>query len=284
MSIQLGLVGNSIAQSRSPALHQMLGQIYGVDVSYTLHDPMSAAPDAFAVKIQQLQDQGYRGCNVTYPFKQLAVDLVDKIDRAVAEVESTNTLLFCGQEIHAKNTDYSGFIAAYRSRLNAVPAGRVVMLGAGGVGRAVAFGLFQIGASHLTVFDTDSDRAQQLVTAINDCGYDAKWITQAELEAEIRSADGLVNCTPVGHHSTPGNPIPPLWLGTQTWAFDAVYVPIDTEFLVSAKAAGLKIISGFDLFFFQGIDAFEGFTGIKVEPVSVLDSFKAAFNIQSDLF
>lgn len=284
MTIQLGLIGNSIAQSRAPALHRLLGQTHGIKVEYELHDPMNASPDAFASMLQRLRDEGYRGCNVTYPFKQLAIETVDKMDMAVKEVKATNTLTFLNQEIYAKNTDYSGFIAAYRSRQDTIPAGQVCMLGAGGVGRAIAFGLFQVGATHLTVYDRNTDRAQQLVKTIKDSGYDAKWITQAELEAEIRSADGLVNCTPVGHYSTPGNPIEPLWLGAQSWAFDAVYVPIDTEFMVSAKAAGLSIISGFDLFFFQGIHAFESFTGIKVESPSVLDSFKTAYNIKSDLF
>jgi len=281
--IKLGLIGNSISQSRAPFLHKMLGEIYGVDVSYELHDPGTADRAGFAAELQKMRDAGYTGTNITFPFKQLAVEYVSSPDIAVKEVGATNTLYLANAEISATNTDYTGFVLGYRSRRGDKPAGRALMLGAGGVGRAVAFGLFQVGATDLAIFDISPESSAALVTALKAQGHNARQVTQADLNAEIAGAQGIINCTPIGHYATPGNPVDPSQFGGQKWAFDAVYVPIDTEFLQCAHRAGLEIVSGFDLFFYQGIEAFRTFSGIEVDPAMALDRFKQAFNIESEL-
>lgn len=281
--IKLGLIGNSISQSRAPFLHKMLGDIYGVDVSYELHDPGTADRKGFETELQKMRDAGYTGTNITFPFKQLAVEYVNSPDVAVKEVGATNTLYLADNEISATNTDYTGFVLGYRSRRGDKPAGRTLMLGAGGVGRAVAFGLFQVGATDLGVFDISPESSAALVDALMAQGYNARQVTQAELSAEIVATEGLVNCTPIGHYATPGNPVEPSLFGGQKWAFDAVYVPIDTEFLQCAHRAGLEIVSGFDLFFYQGIEAFRTFSGIDADPAMALEKFKQAFNIESEL-
>ncbi|GGO85896.1 shikimate dehydrogenase [Marinobacterium nitratireducens] len=281
--IKLGLIGQSIQQSRAPSLHRMLGEIYDLPLSYELHEPADASPKAFAETLAQLREQGYRGTNVTFPYKQIAVAHASTVNGAVSMVGSTNTLAFDGS-VSAFNTDYTGFIRGYRGRVGDLPAGSVLLVGAGGVGRAIAFALFELGASEVKIFDLDQGSAQSLADALTATGFNASAVDRAGFEAAARVADGLVNCTPVGHYKTPGSPVPADLIGGQRWAFDAVYTPLDTEFLIRAHAQGLRIVSGFDLFIYQGLDAFEIFTGIKVEdPAPVVTRFKQEFAISSDL-
>ncbi|NVK41125.1 MAG: shikimate dehydrogenase [Oceanospirillaceae bacterium] len=281
--LKLGLIGQSIQQSRAPSLHRMLGEIYGLPLSYELHEPKDASPKAFAETLAFLRDQGYRGTNVTFPYKQIAVASAGSVNGAVDLVGSTNTLAL-DEMVRAFNTDYTGFIRGYRGRVGEQPAGRVLLIGAGGVGRAIAFALFELGASEVAIFDLNADSARSLADAMNTVGFNATAVDQANLADAVRSADGLVNCTPVGHYKTPGCPIPAMLIGGQRWAFDAVYTPLDTEFLVQAHRQGLSIVSGFDLFIYQGLDAFEIFTDVKVEdPAPVVQRFKQQFDISSTL-
>jgi len=283
MTIKLGLIGNSISESRAPFLHRMLGDIYGFDVSYDLHDPMSSQYDALEATLKKLRQDGYTGCNITFPFKTLALNLVDEPDHAVRQVGATNTLVFAEGRVRATNTDYTGFIRGYRSRRGDMPAGDVLMLGAGGVGRAVAFGLFECGANRLRIYDPNRSNAQALVTAVNAKGYQAELVDLDELSRVAREVNGLVNCSPIGHYATPGIPLDPSLFGGQEWAFDAVYVPLDTEFLKAAGTAGLQLVSGFDLFFYQGIDAFQSFTKTEADAQRALGRFIKEFSLESQL-
>ena len=260
MELKLGLIGMSIGASRAPSLHCMLGNIYGAQVSYDLNDPGKNSPIMFGVTLQRLREEGYTGCNVTYPFKQIAMQFVDHADEAATTVGATNTLYFKDKKVVATNTDYSGFIHGYRHRRGDSPAGDTLLIGAGGVGRAVAFGLAKVGGTKVYIYDLNVADAQSLSDALNNAGICAEVIAEVQLADTAKKVDGLVNCTPVGHLKTPGNPLDATLFGGQEWAFDAVYTPIDTEFLKAAHQAGLALVSGFDLFYYQGIDAYQFFS------------------------
>ncbi len=280
---KLGLIGISIAKSSAPTLHTMLGEMYNLPVSYTLHDPEENTREAFVKTLNQLREEGFRGCNVTFPFKQIAVGEVSSVNDAVKKVGATNTLRITDSAIKAANTDYTGFIRGYRGRVGDLPAGKVLLIGAGGVGRAIAFGLFDLGATEIMVYDMFEASAQSLVDTVKAAGYKASLVTQESFADAALSADGLVNGTPVGHYKSPGIPLAAELIGNQKWAFDAVYTPVDTEFLVTSHGKGLKIVSGFDLFFYQGVDAFEIFTDVEVDPLPALKRFKETFGINSQL-
>jgi len=281
--IKLGLVGRSIAQSSSPNLHTHLGELYGYELDYQLHEPADGSPAALEATLKQLIDAGYRGCNVTYPFKQAALKLADEVKPSAALVGSTNTLLLGNSSI-AANTDYTGFIRGYRARLGDSPAGKVLLLGAGGVGRAIAFGLFEVGATELFISDLDQHSAQSLCDAMNAKGFKANAVDKEELHSIAGAVNGLVNCTPVGHYKSPGTPLAKALFSGQQWAFDAVYTPLDTEFLIEAHRQGMKIMSGFDLFIYQGIEAFEIFVDTQVDANKALISFQKKYALQSELF
>ena len=279
--IKLGLIGQSIQKSSAPLLHTLLGELHNIPVMYDLHEPADKSPEAFAFTLNRLREEGYTGCNVTFPYKQIAINHATKTNEAVKRVGSTNTLSFLGDAVSAANTDYSGFIRGFKSRLGEQPAGNVLLIGAGGVGRAIAFALFDVGATQVMIYDVHEESARSLSESMCAAGLNARFVTKNDIGDAAMDADGLVNCTPIGHYKTPGNPLEQSLFGPQSWAFDAVYTPVDTEFLQVAHQKQMTIVSGFDLFLYQGLDAFTIFTGQAVDAPSVLARFKEKFNVKS---
>lgn len=258
--IKLGLVGEGIAKSQSPDLHERLGASLDLPVRYDLVDSLGVEGFDFPSAIQTLREKGYRGTNVTFPFKEKAAELADIRGEGVRRVGTANTLLFDAEGLRAENTDYTGFISAYRHSFGDQPAGDVLLIGAGGVGRAVACALGELAASCIYILERDTARGENLSRDLNAMGITSECITPEQAQRELPTWQGVVNCTPIGHINHPGCPIGTVGLGAQHWVFDAVYIPAHTELLNAAYQAGAKTLSGVDLFVFQGIDAFRFFT------------------------
>lgn len=262
-AIELGLVGSGIARSQAPRLHEVAAALCGVHLTYRLFDLGEEETVPFEQKIRDLADQGLRGVNVTHPFKQRAAAMVAIPDAGTKNIGAVNTIRFTDSTGH--NTDYSGFMKAFRSHFGTSRPGSVLMAGAGGAGRAVAFALATIDPGvRLRIVDIDLGKAQGLASELQDLDVDCTAHPTTEEEA-LAEADGLVNCTPLGMHQYPGSALPDSLVGGQRWAFDAVYTPIDTPFLKRARTQGLDVLTGYELFFYQGVDAFEIFTGIAVD-------------------
>lgn len=261
--IRLALIGDNIRQSRSPALHRLAGAICGLDVSYELLVPAERGA-SFDDLFERCRDTGHRGLNVTYPYKERAYERVAVEDPAVRRLGACNTVLFAEPAV-GQNTDYSGFQSAFVAAFGQRRPGRVAMAGAGGVGKAIAFALAELGATSIAVFDRDRAKAERLVSLFSAAAPGTSIQAVGAIEEAMDGADGLVNCTPLGMTGHPGSAMPAALMRAKGWAFDAVYTPLDTEFLQAAKGAGLAILSGYELFFHQGIDAFRLFTGVEPE-------------------
>ena len=162
--------------------------------------------------------------------------------------------------MRAENTDYTGFISAYRHSFGSQQAGDVLLIGAGGVGRAVACALGELSAHCIHILERDEQRADTLCRDLNAMGIAAECVSAKQAQRELATWQGVVNCTPIGHINHPGCPIDTTGLGAQHWVFDAVYIPAHTELLMAAHRAKAKTLSGVDLFVFQGVDAFRFFT------------------------
>ncbi len=142
-------------------------------------------------------------------------------------------------------------------------------MGAGGVGKAIANALAHLDKSvEIRLVDFDLEKGEMLAEGLRGTGVKARAYPLSSL-ADICTVDGLINCTPLGMYQYPGTSIPEEYINSQSWAFDAVYTPIETQFLQDAKSKGLDVLSGFELFFYQGIDAFEIFTGHQVDDVEL---------------
>lgn len=258
---RLGLIGSNITASRSPVLHTVCALSVGGNASYDLLIPAEQGR-SFAQMLEHCAKAGFDGVNVTYPFKEEAAALVPAGDPMVAAIGASNTVRFTAQGPQAFNTDCSGFVAAFRTRFPNRAPGRVLVLGAGGVGRAVIFGLASLGAVKVLLHDTDLSKAVALAAAVRK-QFPALTVHAAEagMIATLGGLDGVVNCTPLGMVGRPGSALPSEAKGSPAWAFDAVYTPDRTEFRAQVEAMGADFLSGYELYFHQGVQAFEIFTG-----------------------
>lgn len=261
-TIQLGLFGAGIGKSRASRLHEIAGRLCGLRVNYTLFDLDRLGADAFETELRRRSEEGFCGVNVTHPVKEQAAKLVPIPDKIIRRLGAINTVRFSDNTGY--NTDYTGFIKAFRERFGTAHPGRVLMLGAGGVGKAVAFALAALGpGAQIDLVDKDESKARALATELRAEGVVCRVHPVAHL-ADLWEVDGLVNCTPLGMHQYPGSAMPLELIGPQRWAFDAVYTPIETPFVQTARAKGLEVLTGYELFFHQGVDAFKLFTGCDV--------------------
>ena len=260
---RLGLIGGNITESRSPALQISCGISVGLNVSYDLLIP-AERNTSFADLLRHCEAAGFDGVNVTYPSKEEAANRVPAGDPVVSAMGACNTVKFGPEGPRAYNTDYSGFMAAYRLRYGDLAPGAVLVLGTGGVGRAVAFGLAELGATSLALFDTDMQKCESLRAALLT-RYDipVTIVSQADL-SDLTPFEGVVNCTPLGMIGRPGSPLPTDLTGSIRWGFDAVYTPEETPFRDQVLAQGGDFLGGYELYFHQGIDGFAIFTGIPV--------------------
>lgn len=263
-SIRLGLIGDNIKRSQSPLLHTIAGRLCGLSIRYDTLIPAELGR-SFETVFEDCHASGYRGINVTYPYKEKVSADLQIDDPLVAAMGACNTVLFDEQSARGFNTDYSGFAAAFRAAFPGAAPGIVAMAGAGGVGKAVGFALAELGASALRLFDPDLVRAKTLKAALAQIAPAMNVSIAANIEDIVAGADGLVNCTPLGMIGHPGTAFPKSLIGPQSWAFDAVYTPELTVFMDDVSAAGLAALSGYELFLHQGVDAFQIFTGCTVD-------------------
>lgn len=266
--MRLGLIGDNIARSQSPRLHVEAGRLCGLQIAYERLIPRDLDL-GFADVFNRCAEEGFRGINVTYPYKEEVISRLTVPDPTTAAIRACNTVLFGQEQPEGHNTDYSGFMAAFRSKFQRALPGCVAMAGAGGVGKAVAFGLARLRAAELRIFDHDQEKARDLAVAVAEGGTGMRTTVASSVEEVAAGADGLVNCTPLGMIGHPGSAIPADAMKGASWAFDAVYTPVDTAFLRDAEKAGLEVMSGYELFFHQGIDAFRLFTGLEVDAIEL---------------
>lgn len=263
-AIRLGLIGDNIATSRSPALHRLAGQMCGLDVSYDLLVPRALGLD-FEATFDRARADGYRGLNITFPYKERVLAQVVINAPIVRSIAACNTVSFEASGAIGTNTDYLGFLGAYRANFDNSAPGRVAMAGCGGVGKAIGFALAALGAKALCLFDADRGKADELARALaaDHRGLDVQ--VAGSIVQACENADGLVNCTPLGMVGYDGSAFPNDVLGKASWAFDAVYTPTDTPFLIGARAAGLAAMSGYELLLYQGVECFRIFTGRTID-------------------
>ena len=262
--LKLGLIGDNIARSQAPRLHRLAGALCGIDVTYDRLIPRDMELDFDAV-FERCANERYRGVNITYPYKEKAAAKVAIEDPLVRAIAAVNTVVFEPAGPSGFNTDYSGFIAAYRGAFGQTRPGPVCMVGAGGVGKAIAFGLVALGVEDLRIVERDLAKAQALAEALRAARPKIHMAVADSPDTAVAGARGLINCTPIGMVGYEGTPIEKDLMEGAGWAFDAVYTPVDTQFLRDAEAMGLTVLSGYELFFYQGVDAFRIFSGQDVD-------------------
>ncbi len=279
-SFLVGLIGSGIGPSLSPALHEREADRQGLRYLYRLIDIDTLGVGARAVGdlVRAARDLGFDGLNITHPCKQLVIEHLDGLDPQAEALGAVNTVVFEDGRAIGHNTDVTGFAASFARGLPDVPLERVVQLGAGGAGAAVAHATLTLGAGEVTVVDALPDRAADLAAALNrhfGAGR-ATAATPDRLAALIAGADGvgavdgLVHATPTGMAAHPGLPLPAELLHPGLWVAEVVYRPLETELLRTARALGCATLDGGGMAVFQAADAFRLFTGREPDTARML--------------
>jgi shikimate dehydrogenase len=274
--IVIGLVGRGIGSSLSPIMHEHEGQRLGLAYAYHLIDlDRLGLPDAdLGAVIEAASAAGFSGLNITHPFKQAVVPLLDALAPEAAAIGAVNTVVLQGGDRTGHNTDCWGFAESFRRRLGAVPLDHVVLFGSGGAGVAVAQALLQLGVKRLEIVDPLRERAQALAEKLRRFGMDV--VATDKPEAAIITASGVVNATPVGMLKYPGTPFDPALLQAHQWVVDVVYFPRETELITQARAMGCKVLPGGGMAVYQAVRAFELFTGTVPDGAAMAKTFEAA--------
>lgn len=276
--ILAGLAGRGILQSRTPWLHEQEADAQGLRMTYALFDFNDRAwPDwELANLLDAAQRIGFAGLNITYPFKQSVIGLLDELDPTAASVGAVNTVSFRGGRRIGSNTDMTGFAEGFRAGLPGADVGCVLQVGCGGAGAATANALLGLlGAQQVLLFDTDGMRAAQLRDELNRTHGAGRAVVCDDATDGARRSTGIVNATPVGMAKFPGLPLPAAAIEERHWVADIVYFPLETELLATAAQKGCRTLDGGGMAVHQAAAAFEIFTGRQADQQRMKASFSA---------
>lgn len=270
--LKCGLIGGNISRTRLPLALDIMARAEGMVLDFTPIDTEGDAGFDFPSTVDRLRAEGWTGVSVTHPHKTEGADYAGhRMDPEVAHLGASNLLIF-GPDLSGWNTDYLGFIAAWRSVFRNRGPGEVAVAGAGGVSRALVPALLRLGARKVSIWDPNHEAARTLAKM---CGRNVEAVPLSDAPGVIARATGLVNATPLGMGGHPGTAFDPALVGGQTWAFDAVYTPTDTAFLVDAAAKGLRVLTGFDLFRFMALETFRIYTRLTPDRRKVMPEIDA---------
>jgi shikimate dehydrogenase len=261
-----GLIGAPISQSASPAMHEQAADALGLRCHYHLMEIAGAGPAELRALLDGIKRVGFAGVNVTFPYKEAVIPLLDDLSPAARQIGAVNTVVVSNNRLIGYNTDATGFERAASHLVKASGHGPVALIGAGGVGKAIAFALAALGVAELRIFDTDRAKAGQIAAQLR-----GRQVTRMVdgVEDALHGAVGIVNATPIGMLPDRGTPVPDSLLRPDVWVADAVYTPLWTPLLTAARAKGAEIMTGRELAIHQAADGFELFTGLK-PSISVL--------------
>ncbi|MFJ8463835.1 shikimate dehydrogenase [Streptomyces swartbergensis] len=273
-SYLVGLIGSGIGPSLSPALHEREGDRQGLRLLYRLIDidPLGVEPEAVGDLVRAARDLGFDGLNITHPCKQLVIEHLDALAPQAEALGAVNTVVFEDGRAVGHNTDVTGFAASFARGLPDAPLERVVQLGAGGAGAAVAHAMLTLGAERVTVVDALPERAATLADSLNRAfGQGRAAAASPDRQARLLAhADGIVHATPTGMAAHPGLPLPAELLHPGLWVAEVVYRPLETELLRTARGLGCATLDGGGMAAFQAADAFRLFTGRAPDAARML--------------
>ncbi|SAK69815.1 shikimate 5-dehydrogenase [Caballeronia pedi] len=275
-SYLIGLIGSGIGGSLTPAMHEKEGANLGLNYVYRRIDlqALELAPTALPDLLDAAERMGYDGLNITYPCKQSVIPLLDDLDADARALGAVNTVVLKDGKRIGYNTDWSGFARAFQRGLPGAPLERVVQLGAGGAGAAVAHAALTMGARELTLFDSDAARAAALAAELGARFADRVVKSGGDLRETLASASGLIHATPTGMAKLPGMPLPAEYLHKELWVAEIVYFPLETELLKAAKALGCRTVSGGGMAVCQAVDALRIFTGCEPDAERMFAHFQ----------
>ncbi|MCK6075344.1 shikimate dehydrogenase [Paenibacillus silvae] len=277
LPVLLGVMGDPIAHSKSPAMHNAALQAAGVEGMYM---PLHVKPDQLQAAVRGITALGYRGVNVTIPHKEQVMQYLDVIDESARLIGAVNTIVNDNGTLTGYNTDGMGYVRSLKEE--AVPqieGKRIAVLGAGGAARGVIYALALEKPEQISILNRTADRAAALAEDLRSYSLgDISGSGMHEAQAVLADADIVINTTAAGMHPHVHDlPVDPAWIREGAAVSDLIYNPLETRMLRESRMRGCTVHGGLGMFIYQGAIAFEHWLGIPA-PIdtmrrAVLDSF-----------
>ena len=259
--LKLGIVGRGISYSLSPLIHKKAMRILGITGDYEIFDRDEAELEDF---VRHCAKTEMRGLNITTPYKEIVMKICTEVSDTAAKTGAVNTLVFNSGTIRGENTDLFGFEKALRELVGARQLPCAIILGSGGVARAVLSVLSSWPTvQEILVVARQREAAQQKLASLTAGQYtDFYSFADPRLATTISRASLIVNCTMVGTTACPGLALP--WvenLSASTAVMDLIYAPTKTELLAAAERVGCSWQNGLEMLLHQAAASFNIWTG-----------------------
>ena len=257
--IRACVIGWPVAHSRSPLIHGHWLKTYGIAGSYTKHP---VRPEDAATFLRTMGEQGFAGCNVTLPHKEVAYAVAAHKQAAARAMGAANTLWFENGRLVADNTDSIAFMSHLRASVPGLDLKNrlVALLGAGGAARALIFAFLEAGAAEVRIFNRTRERAVAVARHFGAAVKPHDWGRRVE---GSREAALLVNATSLGMQGAGDLDMDVSRLDAKCVVADIVYVPLVTPLLAAATARGLATVDGLGMFLHQAVPGFEKWFGVR---------------------
>ncbi|MCW3994564.1 MAG: shikimate dehydrogenase [Candidatus Bathyarchaeota archaeon] len=264
-----GVIGDPIEHTLSPIIHNAAFEALNLDYVFLAFKVKSAWVEA---AVNGMRALNLRGLNVTMPHKSAVMNYLDRIDLSAQIVNSVNTILNKENLLFGFNTDGIGALKALKENGVELKGRKILLLGAGGAARAIAYTLAKE-ADELAVLNRTVKQAEGLAKLLEKSlskKVVAGSLKPSDIQRNLQDSDILVNATSVGMSpNAEESPVPPKLLRSNLAVMDIVYNPVETKLAQDAKAAGAKVVSGVDMLIHQGAASFEIWTG-KSAPIEVM--------------
>ncbi|WP_228484582.1 shikimate dehydrogenase [Microbacterium cremeum] len=282
----VGLIGEGITASLTPAMHETEARELGLDYEYRILDliVLGRRPADLAALLAETRSAGFAAMNITHPCKRLVIDLVDELDTDAAHLRAVNLVVFADGRLIGHNTDWMGYRDGLESGLPGASFDRVVQIGCGGAGAATAYALLSHGAARLDISDVDPARAEDLAVRMRDLfpAQDVAVLGPDELPDAIARATGVVHATPLGMLHRPGVAFDLELLPAGAWVSDVVYRPLETELVRRARERGHPVLDGGRMAVGQACASLRIITGAVPDRERMERHFRALIRAEED--
>lgn len=253
------VIGDPIAHSMSPVMHNDLFRYYEIDAHY---HPFLVKREALEAAINGFRAIGISGFNVTVPHKTAIIPFLDRLDPLAEAIGAVNTVVNEAGELVGYNTDGSGYVRGLNAHFPLQNHHSVLIVGAGGAARGIYFAMAQFGVKRIDIVNRTKERAEELVS---QCPFqvESNVLTVQEAERTLEKYDLIIQTTSIG--MTPNMneiPLSLAFLKDRAFVSDIIYNPLETKWLQEARKRNAKTQNGLEMFLYQGALAFEKWTGI----------------------
>lgn len=270
-TVMYGVFGDPVGHSKSPLMLNRAFKAAGINGAYAA---FHIRPGTLKAAVEGIRALGFRGVNVTIPHKVEVMDYLDEIDEAARAIGAVNTIVNDNGILRGFNTDGIGYVRSLKEETGAALSGkRILMLGAGGAARSIAYSMIQEGVSRIVIANRTPAKAVELAEALSS-HVPVEGIGIAEIPPLIAEIDIVINTTSAGMHPLVDElpmALDPAWLHPGLLVSDLVYTPRVTRLLREAQARGARVHGGLGMFVYQGACAFEYWTGLAA-PVAEMRS------------